>query len=94
MGPESGASRVEDFCVCGGISGVKGCERQQLSASLICEQIFFFGLHTLLLSACTCKYLATPQRNHPPPLFPPRQTRTQILPRNYLADVKYQGQNC
>lgn len=31
MDPESDASRVEDFCVYGGINGVKGCKRQQAS---------------------------------------------------------------
>lgn len=33
--------------------------------TFIYEQIIF-GLHTHVLSVCTCEYLATPQYNHPP----------------------------
>lgn len=45
MDPESDASRVEDFCVYGGINGVKGCKRQQAVSlrHLSVNTSFFLG---------------------------------------------------
>lgn len=56
------------------LMGLKDAKGNRLSASdTYLWTLHFFGLHTLLLSACTRKYSATPQHNQPP-LPPPTNT--------------------